>query len=87
MNSDFPRPQWHVDLENNIVDCDDLPYHFEFRVTEYKDNGEAYKIDGERHMDFNNIHLHLNNDEIYLNMRLAGRAYLNAVNRKNDMLK
>jgi len=73
---------WLVDIEKGIVDCEELPYHFKFRVTEYKDNGEAYKIDGERHMDFNNIHLHLSNDEIYLNMRLASRAFMNEFNKK-----
>jgi len=73
---------WLIDIERGIVDCEELPYHFEFRVTEYKDNGEVYKVDGERHMDFNNIHLHLNNDETYLNMRLASRAFMNELNKK-----
>jgi len=82
MNPDLPSYKWEIDLENNIVDCKDLPYHFEFHVTEYKETGEAYRIDGTRHMDFNNIHLHLNNDEIYLNMRLASRAYLDEFNKK-----
>ena len=76
-------PQWEVDIDSGIVSSENLPYHFEFRVTDYKENGEAYQLDSSYHMDSENIYLHKNNDEIYINMRIAGRVFMNEINKNN----
>jgi len=79
-NSALSNHVWSVDIESGIVSCEDLPYRFKFTVREYTEEGEACKLSSNYHMKSRNIYLHKENDEVYLMMRLAGKAFLDAVN-------
>ncbi len=80
MHSSFSNLFWSIDIDSGVVCSEDLPYRFKFRVTKCKESGEACKLNASYHMDYDNIYLHKNNDEIDLMMRIAGKAFLDAVN-------
>ena len=77
---------WLVDTDSALVRSEALPYQFHFSQAKCKEDGRAYTANVHHNISDHemNILAH-SDDDIYIIMRLAGKAFFNAMNKNIDL--